>query len=330
MAMILSAPRCVLRILPAAMLVLSVSAALADPHYVQIDGRRVVSINKFGTVAGYASYSQEFGFVMTRDGTITDFTVAGSIATTPAGINDKGFVAGTYRSGDTGFPYHGFLRAPDGTLTTFDVSKIPGQSTIVTGINKKGYVTGYFVKSRHHEYGFIRSPRGKITKFDCGDAAPRHRSATTSLGINSDLTVIGTCPESGSFLRAADGTFTTLAGLGPVALNDAGSVTGYDGSDYPRSGFLRTPDGTIATFDASGGQGYGTQATAINNSNAIVGYYADGQSQNHGFLRAPDGTITSFDPPGSSGTFPAAINESGVIAGTYFASGNVDGFVRIP
>jgi hypothetical protein len=306
------------------MLILSVSAAVADPQYIQIEGRGVVSINTSGMIAGYNSYNQQFAFVMAPDGEITDFTIAGSIGTYPAGINDKGFAAGTYRRGDTGFLYNGFLRAPDGTITTFDAAKTykqDGQGTFVTGINNKGYITGYFDKSRRHEYGFIRSPQGKITKIVCG-------RITASDSINSERTTTGTC--FGGYLRAKDGTFTMLTGLYPIALNDAGSVTGRAGSGGPAVGFFRTSDGTVATFDLSDGQGYGTKAVAINSGDVVVGYYDDAQSHGHGFVRVPDGTITSFDVPGSLGTFPAAINASGVIAGTYFATDGTDGFVRIP
>lgn len=316
----------ILRSMAAVMLVLSASAALADPQYVQINGRRPIAINSAGTVTGRGSYNENLGFVMTRDGAITDFTVKRSITTTPAGINDSGYIAGTYRDGRD-FLYHGFLRVPDGTITKIDAMGHYGrdnQGTVVTGIDQDGYITGYVQKSRHHEFGFIRSPDGTITRTECGS-----RTAT-SLGINADQTVIGICYGFGGYLRAADGTVTMLGDLDPVALNDAGSIAGYKESN-PRSGFLRTPDGTVAIFDPSGGVGYGTQTAAINSSEAIVGYYNDAQSLNHGFLRTSDGTITTFDPPGSSGTFPAAINASGVIAGTYFAAdGNVDGFVRIP
>ncbi len=323
MGLDLGVRRRVLRGLLPGMLVLSASAALADPQYITFDAGRVVSINTSGTVAGYGL---DYGFVRTPDGVITEFSVPGSIATYPASINDKGFVAGTYRGTDTGSLYHGFVRAPGGTITTFDASKFykdRGQGTFVTGIDNRGYISGYVKKSRRRAFGFIRSPQGKVTKVDCG------QRATTSLGINSNRTMIGICYGSGGYLRAPDGTFTILTNLDPVALNDAGSVTGDSG--IPTSGFLRTSDGTVATFDPSDGQSYGTRAMSINSGDVVVGYYHGTPDQGHGFLRTPDGTITSFDVPGSTGTFPSAINASGVIAGTYFAAdGTVDGFIRIP
>jgi hypothetical protein len=316
--------RRLLRSFPAAMLALSVTAALADPQYITFDAGRVVSINTSGTVTGYG---WDHGFVRTPDGVITYFTISGSIGTYPASINDKGFVAGTYRGSETGFPYHGFLRAPNGFITIFDAAKTykpDSGGTFVTGIDNKGHITGYVEKSSRHEYGFIRSPQGKITKIDCGTRG------TTSLGMNSDRTIVGICYGNGGYLRAPDGTFTMLGDLYPVALNDAGSVTGRVGYG-PGVGFLRAPDGTVATFDPSDGQGWGTKALAVNSGNVVVGSYHGMPDQGHGFLRTPDGTITSFDVPGSTGTFPAAINASGAIAGDYFtADGYDDGFIRIP
>ena len=52
----------------------------------------------------------------------------------PSGINPSGTITGTYITGSLVF--HGFLRAPDGTFTTFDP---PGSTfTVPTGINAAG------------------------------------------------------------------------------------------------------------------------------------------------------------------------------------------------
>jgi hypothetical protein len=52
-------------------------------------------------------------------------------------------------------------------------------------------------------------------------------------------------------------------------------------------GFVRTPDGTITTFDAPGagtGLFQGTIPSGINPAGAIVGYYLDASYVFHGFL----------------------------------------------
>jgi hypothetical protein len=57
-------------------------------------------------------------------------------------------------------------------------------------------------------------------------------------------------------------------------------------------GFLRSPDGKIATFDAPGadttpGDLNGTFALSINDRGAITGYYIDTNNVSHGFVVLP-------------------------------------------
>jgi hypothetical protein len=110
--------------------------------------------------------------------------------------------------------YHGFLRAPDGTFTTFDP---PGSgATQAYGINPAGAITGYYCDARFQVcHGFLRAPDGTFTTFD----------------------------PPGSFPY-------TL----PYGNNSAGAITGryYDASFTIGHGFLRAPDGTFTTFDPPG------------------------------------------------------------------------------
>ncbi len=69
------------------------------------------------------------------------------------GINKSGAIAGSYENKDGSG--HGFVRAPDGTITTVDV---PGASFAgPTSINNKGQVTGT-VESNGVQMGFIGKP----------------------------------------------------------------------------------------------------------------------------------------------------------------------------
>jgi hypothetical protein len=139
------------------------------------------------------------------------------------------------------------------------------------------------------------------------------------------------------FLRAPDGTFTTIDIPGsPVSINPAGAITGnYSDANFLNHSFLRAPDGTITTFDApNAGTGsllQGTFAASINPAGAITGHYVDVNFATHGFLRAPDGTITTIDPPGSAGiSFPFSINPAGAITGFYCDAITCHGFLRAP
>jgi len=128
----------------------------------------VVSVNTSGAVTGYG---WDYGFVRTPNGVITEFAVPGSIATYPASINDKGFIAGTYRGSDSGVLNHGFVRAPGGTITTFDASKIyknGGQGTFVTGIDNEGYISGGANATRSESRSRLNLRHGRT---DCSSGA---------------------------------------------------------------------------------------------------------------------------------------------------------------
>jgi hypothetical protein len=81
------------------------------------------------------------------------------------------------------------------------------------------------------------------------------------------------------------------------------------------AGFLRSPDGSIATFQVSGAQA--TYPNSINNTDTVAGSYFEG---NHyqSFLRTSDGTITELDPFGADGSQASAIDKRGSIVGIYY------------
>jgi len=68
-------------------------------------------------------------------------------------INEKGEIAG-FNSG-------GFVRDPNGTITTFNV---PGSSaTTAFSINDEGAITGYYFASPGVAHGYVRDPEGNFT-----------------------------------------------------------------------------------------------------------------------------------------------------------------------
>jgi len=84
--------------------------------------------------------------------------------TVGSSINPAGAITGYYSDAIIGFPTHGFLRAPDGTITTFDV---PGaMSTGGSSINPAGAITGYYQDASRNQHGFLRAPNGTINTFD--------------------------------------------------------------------------------------------------------------------------------------------------------------------
>jgi len=124
----------------------------------------------------------------------------------------------------------------------------------------------------------------------------------------------------------------------PVAINLFGAVTGYYAdTNASLHGFVRTPLGTITTFDGPDATcpGYFSTCTSpvgINLQGAITGFYCDSVTC-HGFLRPPGGTIISFDPPESVFTYfnTGGINLAGVITGSYYDANFLEhGFLRAP
>jgi hypothetical protein len=243
--------------------------------------------------------------------------------TFPSSISPTGAITGYYF--DANFVAHGFLRAPNGIITTFDIPG--GTSTFPSSISPAGAITGSYAYNNDVNFvfhGFLRASNGTLTTFD----APG--------------TVTG--PPNYTFL----GTF-------PSSISPDGAITGtfYDVNDVGH-GFLRAKNGTFTTLDATGAGTaacpQGTQAVVINPEGVILGIYTDANNANHGFLRASDGSFATFDPPGriAAGTvpFPGApfsfgpdlsMNPEGVITGTYFETisgnpfgGNFRVFIRTP
>jgi hypothetical protein len=166
--------------------------------------------------------------------------------------------------GDASNVIHGFVRAPDGNITTFDApgaDLTPGDfnGTFPAGINLFGTIEGDYFDASNVSHGFVRAPDGNITTFDAPGA---------------------------DTIDSGYGTF-------PQTLNDFGVITGFylDASGVYH-GFLRSPDGKFTTFDAPGAdltQDHfnGTFPIGINLLGQITGYYSDAQFVAHGFVAVP-------------------------------------------
>src|SRR4029453_16868495 len=64
---------------------------------------------------------------------------------------------------------HGFMRASDGAITTFDVPGAgtgPGQGTVPENISTPGVVTGQYADASDVNHGFVRAKAGAITTSD--------------------------------------------------------------------------------------------------------------------------------------------------------------------
>ena len=262
-------------------------------------------------------------------------------------VNNQGLTVGWYT--DASNVTHGFLRARDGHITTFDAD-VTAQSTAANSVNNNGVISGVFQDVSSVSHGFLRSGDGTITPFDAPGAGTdgNQGQGTFGEGINPVGAINGYYTDANNvshgFLRTPDGALTEFdapgAGTGAnqgtfsgdKGINPKGEIEGWyiDGSNVYH-GFLRTLDGAITPFDPPGGPG--AHALGINPAGAITGSYGDVGSGVHGFLRAPDDTFTTFDAPGAAipGTFANSLNPSQAIIGYYFdAKGVAHGFLRAP
>ena len=129
------------------------------------------AINRSGAIAGFwrdpvARFS---GFLRAPDGTITSYPYPGSVALVGprftsrsssgvlGGINAAGTVTGTYL--DSNKASHGFVRTPDGVITTFDLG---GGDTAAVAINDYGIIVGYHRPNSNTSTGYLRVPQGII------------------------------------------------------------------------------------------------------------------------------------------------------------------------
>lgn len=295
-------------------------------------------VNDALSVTGYYmdANQQSHGFVRYASGQIISFDVLGSVTTDPVGIDAAGEVAGNYQE-ERGFS-SGFVRSPGGEISEFNPAG-SGGSTVVTGINATGSITGYYTNTNTipPAYGFVRRRDGSMITFTIGGSTvviPENINAAgeiTGYYYSDDNTSVG------GFIRSPNGDIATFdfdAGIVPESISAAGFITGwYAATEF--HGFVRSAEGVITSFDPPGT--LLTQYLSINGAGAIAGSYQVQQSlsstfNSHGFLRSPEGKIVSFDPPGGTQTTATGIEDRGVITGWYYGSTapNASGFLRMP
>ena len=132
-------------------------------------GTELVGMNTSGTIAGGISVGTVNGvvgtthsLVLATEGTYTIFDPpqSGAHSSLVEAINDSGAVAGIYR--DANLVRHGYLRQPDGTVTSFDdpnAAQLPVSTTDVgtepRSINANGAVVGFYADANGVRHGFI-------------------------------------------------------------------------------------------------------------------------------------------------------------------------------
>lgn len=258
-------------------------------------------MNDKGVVVGFyfsASAGTTEAFLRRPGGKIVTLDALGgnSTYTVCNAISDRDVIVGQYgdANGD-----HGFLRAKDGTITSFDAPNAAG--TIGFFLNNRGSAVGPYYDANGVNHAYIRAADGSFTEFDAAGAGTGSGQGTFAIGINRSGWV------AGDFIDA-------------------------NGAHH---GFVRAPRGRITEFDApdaGSGSDQGTEAISINDDGNITGWYVDADNVYHGYLRETNGAIREFDAPGAGpATQGFSINKDSVIGGWEVDSSGVNhGFIRTP
>jgi uncharacterized membrane protein len=151
--------------------------------------------------------------------------------------------------------------------------------------------------------------------------------STAVTGVNDSGEIVGTQNSIGTFddeaFMVKPKSFPFLVGVllsqsGTTSvdangINGKGTIVGHETDHFGTHGYVRSLKETYKTIDYPGAEF--TVATAINDSDTIVGYYLVGGVY-HGFQDV-GGTLTTLDEPGSSFTQIFGINNAGQISGLY-------------
>src|SRR5882672_1100247 len=143
-----------------------------------------------GEVAGTCSYhggrTYTF-FIRTASGILTEYgNIFGGTVIYVQAINDHNILAGYYT--DAAGLAHGFWGDSSG-LHSFDY---PGAvSTVPTGINLGGTITGFYFGADSVHHGFVRDQLGNFTSFDDPNAGTKVGQGTTPTAINRSGQIAG-------------------------------------------------------------------------------------------------------------------------------------------
>ena len=190
---------------------------------------------------------------------------------------EAGVITGQYR--DANGLNHGFVRSPQGVITSFDV---PGSlNTFLSAINAAGVVVGFtlFTLMAVQQHGFVRNAHGVITPFD-----PSGSIGTVPRSINAAGVVVGFYSDGSvqhGFVRSPRGAFTCPMSweplTTPLAINVEGTAVGVyqDANGGPIRGFVRSPEWSVHVVRCPGTRRDDPHHHARQRSGVILGSNQD-------------------------------------------------------
>ena len=194
------------------------------------EGTQAFGITAQGAVIGcYADASMVgHGFIRASNGAMTTFDLPNSATYYPGcssdygyfvgnvalvGNNPAGQMTGAYFEPISGNPfggnYRGFLRADDGSYTTFDAVSSPSSPcctwTFGVAINPAGVTVGFDNDYSNVNHAFIRATDGTVTILDAPGAGTGVNEGTWAFSVNQATVVVGQYMDANrmmhSFLR---------------------------------------------------------------------------------------------------------------------------------
>jgi probable HAF family extracellular repeat protein len=322
---------------------------------------RRAALTKFGGFAGLPLALVAVVSVRSQTYNLTDLGALGGTNSAANAINQSGQVVGVaqasplkkatvqvctlgYCAKITYYYYedHAFIWTPTtrngSTGAMADLGALGGDnSSLATGINPNGQVTGDSHKLGHSSSSFLYSA-GRMT-----DLGSLGGGSSEALGINSSQQVVGASETSSNAWHAflwQNGAMTDLGTLPggtrsvATALSDMGQVVGYcdvtpapDTNDPPTHAFL-WQNGTMS--DIGGLPDFPSSfAFAVNTNGQVVGYaaysYYNPYNGEHAFLLAVSpsggvisrtdlGTLPGYDPA-TFNSIAYGINNRGEVVG---------------
>ncbi len=301
----------------------------------------VSAMNQNGVITGTYTLPDlsTHAYIRDKHGAIATFDAPGD-GTAPTCINDDGVVAGTFSAAGIA---HGFVRQPNGAITTFAPPDPNGFMMVPAGINNAGTITGSY--QYHGIHGFVRDAKGVLTPFDAPTPGETIPTSINDAGVITGM-YSGADGYTHGFVRSSKGAMVSFdvaatADTTPAVINPSGEIAGFwfSSTDHQNHGFIRSSAGVITTFDPPGSfsTGHGTNYAGIGRPNAgltpsgtMTGAYSDGIALTHGFIRDKHGAFTTFVVPGADviQTLPMSITASGIIAGNIRTTTGAHGFIR--
>jgi hypothetical protein len=237
------------------------------------------NINPAGVIAGdYSDVNNvQHAYVRTPDGNFTTFDAPGAGTGAFQGtftgfldcINPEGAMTGY--SLDTNNELHGYVRARDGNITTFDAPGAgtgAGLGTLPAGIDPARTIAGEYFDASNVSHGFVRAAHGDIINVDVPGAGTGSGQGTYPGYINTRGDIVGQYVDAGGV--------------------NHGFVRTQRDDNHD---FARIQRGDITTFDVPGagsGSGQGTIPGSSDPAGGITGYYVDASGVYHAFLRLLD------------------------------------------